>query len=167
MNIFIHISIHFFVSLLAGTVVFFIWKKAFFSFLAAIVGGFLIDVDHLVDYYIAFGFYFRLDYFLKGYQFLESDKLYIFLHGWEYGIILLVVAFIVREKITRSVFLALALGLFFHLTTDVFLNSMPAKSYSLVYRIKNEFSIEKLVYEDHYKNHLLEKMQNKDILERN
>jgi len=32
-----------------------------------ILAGLFIDLDHLFDYFLAFGLHFRLDYFLKGF----------------------------------------------------------------------------------------------------
>ena len=69
---------------------FLIWKYLFKNinvFLIAFLGGVLIDLDHLFDYFLAFGAKFNLTYFAKGYQFLKSDKIYIPFHSWEIVII--------------------------------------------------------------------------------
>ena len=82
--------LHLFLSLLVGFIVWKIWKKPLVSFASAIVGGFLIDADHLFDYFVAFCWKFSLPDFLAGRQFLASDRLFLPLHGWEYVIVLFV-----------------------------------------------------------------------------
>jgi len=54
--------IAFFVSLF---IVWRIWKKPAPAFLAAITAGFLIDVDHWLDYFLAFGFNINLEAFFS------------------------------------------------------------------------------------------------------
>jgi len=115
----------------------------------------LIDLDHLIDYFLAFGPDFRLDYFASGYQFLKSGKIYVLFHGVEYVIIALILAALLKNKACKSAFLAVALGLFFHLSADSVANDIPAKSYSLIYRIENRFELEKLVSREHYEKHLI------------
>lgn len=153
----LHLFIHIFFSLLAGGVVFWFWKKPIASFAAAIAGGVLVDFDHFIDYFLAFGWHFRLDYFKQGYQFLKSDKIYIFFHSWEYVIILLIIVLIAKNKTARSIILGLAVGLFFHLCADVVIDVVPIKFYSIIYRAKNNFEIQKLAYPEHWEKHLQEK----------
>ena len=145
MDLALHITIHFVLSLIAGFVVWNFYKRASISVLAALAGGVLVDIDHLIDYFLAFGFDFKMDYFLSGYQFLRSGKIYILFHGWEYVVVLIVLASVVKNKFYKSVFLAVALGLFFHLSADSIINNIPAKSYWLTYRAENNFVLEKLV----------------------
>jgi len=152
MNLYLHLSIHLFLSLLAGFVAWRMWKCPAVSFLSGITGGFLIDLDHFIDYFLAFGTHFRFDYFIVGYQFLKSDKLYIFFHAWEYGILLVGLVFVVKNRILKSIFLGVALGLFFHLATDVVVDEVPPATYSITQRIQNDFDIEKLV-PDHWEEH--------------
>ncbi len=153
--------IHLLLSLLVGFIVWKIWGKPLASFLAALTAGFLVDTDHLIDYFLAFGLNFRLDYFLSGYHFLKSDKMYIIFHGWEYVIILLALVSIFRSKFLKSVFLALSLSLFFHLAFDSFSNEgLTPKSYSIIYRVENNFDLEKLVSKEHYQYHLRLKKEN-------
>lgn len=154
MSLIAHLSIHFLSGLIAGFIIWRIWKKPVLSYLFAILGSVFVDLDHLIDYFIAFDWNFKLEYFLKGYQFLENGKIYVLFHGWEYVVILIVLAVILKSKVAKSIVLALALGLFFHVSEDVFLNNIPAKSYSVVYRVKNNFSIQKLVDGEHYERYL-------------
>lgn len=149
-----HIAIHIFSSLLAGTVVFLFYRRYLFSFLPALGAGVAVDLDHLIDYFYAFGWNFRLDYFMRGYQFLKSDRIYIWFHAWEYVIILIIAAYLVKKRAAKAVFFSLALGLFFHLMADSVLNEgMKPQTYSLLYRAENGYKIERLVTPEHYKIH--------------
>jgi len=151
--------LHLALSLLVGLIVFKIWGRPIFSFAAAIAAGFLIDADHLVDYFLAFGWKFNFFHFIEGRQFLESDKLYLPLHGWEFVIVLIVITIIFKNKIFKSVALALGLSLFLHLTADTFWNhGLMFRSYSIIYRAKNNFEVEKLVTKKHWEKHKLRKL---------
>lgn len=165
MDLSLHLLIHLFFSLLAGYVVFRLWGKPLLSFVFAIIGGFLVDFDHLLDYYLAFGWNFNFYWFSKGYEFLKSDKIYLLFHGWEYVIILLSLGLFLKNIKIKTLILALAFGLFLHLSGDVIMNEgLTVKSYSVVYRIKNDFQIEKLVTPEHYQYNV-EKRQNPEIRE--
>lgn len=152
-----HLSAHFFASIFAGYLVWKIWQEPIASFLAAIIGGVFVDLDHFIDYYFVFGFDFRLDYFFNSYQFLKSGKDYIFFHGWEYALILAILILFVRSRIAKSIFLGLALGLFFHLVLDTVLNGLPAKSYSIIYRATRNFEAEKLIEPGHKEDYILKR----------
>lgn len=155
MNLYLHLSIHISFSLLAGFIVWKLWKKPVESFIFGVVGGFLVDLDHVIDYFLAFGWNIRFEYFAKGYEFLKSDKIFILLHGWEYVIILMFLAiFIFKNKTAKSVILALALGLFFHLGFDASANEGARFStYSIANRIHKNFELKDLVTQEHYLDH--------------
>lgn len=152
-----HISIHVFLSLLAGLIAWKIWKNPIASFTAALISGVAVDFDHFIDYFLVFGWSFNLYYFTKGFEFLKSDKLYVFFHGWEYVLILLIFAFVFKNKIVKSAFLALSLALFFHLVADVIMDKVPPKSYFITVRAKNGFDLKKLSYPERWEKHLRHK----------
>lgn len=151
LGLFFHLGIHAALSLISGVIVWRMWKKPIMAFGGALAGGVLIDLDHLIDYFFAFGFDFRIDYFLRGYAFLKNDAIYVLFHGWEYGILLLVMVLFVKNKTTKSALLALVIGLFSHLLTDVNLNNMTFRSYSVIYRAANNFNLRNIE-----KTHILE-----------
>jgi len=158
MSLPLHLSIHVVLSLLAGLIVFKITKRPFISFFFALLSGVMVDADHFIDYFAAFGWNFNLNYFVNGYQFLKTDKIHILFHAWEYVIIAIVLAFFLKNKLVKATLISLALGLFFHLSTDCILNEgMKPQAYSIVYRIENNFDVEKLVTPEHYKKHLEQK----------
>lgn len=152
MSIYFHELIHIALSLLAGFFIGKIWKKYNTSVIAAFIGGVLIDIDHFIDYFLAFGFQFSIDAFQRGDQFSKLNKLYIVLHAWEWVILLLVFAFIIhkRKKIRYKHYIisftvALALGMVYHLFFDSIANETTLVSYSIVYRIYHNFSLDKLI----------------------
>jgi hypothetical protein len=159
----LHISIHVFSGLVAGYFVWRLWKKPLPAFISSFAGAVLIDFDHFIDYFLAFGMNFsaswRINYFTNGYQFLKTDKIYILFHGWEYIIIFLILGlFIFKKKTARTVFVALALGMLFHLTYDTNANAgMRFRSYSIIYRAENNFDLEKAVTPEHWQDHLRRK----------
>ncbi len=155
----LHLSIHIFFSLLAGFIVWRIWKKPFVAAIFGVIGGFLVDFDHFIDYYLAFGLNWNFRYFRDGYQFLKSGKVYIVFHGWEYVIILILLVFLFKNKYAKIIFLSLALGLFFHLVTDVIVDEMPVKSYSIIYRINHDFNIRYINSSVNYEKYLKRKLR--------
>lgn len=130
------------------------------------------DADHLFDYVLAFGLRFRLDYFLKGYQFLKSDKIYLPLHSWELVIILLTIALLLnfinlmnfmnlknlmnfKNFITlQTLIFAFSLSLFFHLVVDMKVDYVSLRGYSLIYRTTHAFDLKYFVTEEHYRRHV-------------
>ena len=149
-----HIFLHIALSFLIGFFIFNIFQGRFLAFLGTFIGGVLVDLDHLIDYFLTFGFRFNLHYFLKGYQFLKSEKIYIFFHAWEYVGLLFITYYLltIRGKITLAVFvLALALGLGGHLIIDTVVNHIKLQTYSLTYRINNNFEAKYLIYPKYWR----------------
>lgn len=166
MHLLIHELSHLIISLSIGYVVWKLYKKPSVSFFAALIGGLFVDLDHLFDYFIAFGAKFSLTYFLKGYQFMKNEKIYIPLHAWEWVVLFLIVAYLINKytkiktgakKMLLSILLSFSLALFSHLMIDVWVNHVTFLGYSIIYRVKNNFDLRNLVTAEHYKNHLMEK----------
>lgn len=149
----LHLSIHLFFSLLAGLIVWRIWKKPLLAVFFGFCGGFLIDLDHVIEYFWVFGWNWQWQYFRRGYQFLKSGELHVLFHAWEYVIILVLAVFLFKNKYVRTILLSLALGIFFHLATDVIVDDMPIRAYSLNYRIANNFEIARIVKKANYEKH--------------
>lgn len=154
MNLALHELSHILLSVIVGLIMYKRYKKLLLSFLAALIGGFFVDLDHLIDYWLAFGWDFNLKYFLKGYQFLVSDKIYVPLHGWEWVIVLPAISFVLkRYTIIAALCLAFAFGLATHLVIDTFVNDMKPQSYFISYRILHKFDAQPLVTSEHWVEH--------------
>lgn len=129
-------------------------------FATAIFAGFLVDIDHLFDYFIAYGFNFNLKYFLKGYQFLRIDKFYLPLHSFELVVISLAVYLLKQRgagETFKIILLTFALVLFSHSITDIYLNQIPASSYFFIYRLQKKFILKDLISDKLYQEHLKQK----------
>lgn len=161
MSLVFHLSLHVLTAFIAGYIVWRFWRRPILSFGSAFFGAVLIDLDHLIDYFFAFGLHFNLRSFVHGEQFAQNDKIYVLFHGWEYVILLLGVAWLVKSNIKLKVAaLALSLGAFFHLVIDVNVNDgMMMKSYSVVYRSVYHYEMEKIVTPEHYREHILKKTE--------
>lgn len=144
MPLYIHLSIHFLLAILVALI---FWQATerksnflYLSLFAAILGGFLIDIDHAIEYIIIFH-RFSIQGFLIGWQFLWSGKNYLIFHAWEYLPILLLLSFLLKKKVKIAVFLAVfAAAGSVHLLTDCFINNLPPKFYSISYRAYHDFS---------------------------
>ena len=130
--------IHFCLGLIIGLIGFYIWKdKRLILFAIAI--SMLIDLDHLIDYWLYLGHLsFNLREFLSGNYFCASKKFYVIFHGYEYSVILLFLAPIFKKY--RAYLLIGAIAILAHLLFDVISNNMPFQSYSIIFRIINNFS---------------------------
>ena len=75
--------------------------------------------------------------------------------------IFLILSFVVRKsKKLKSIFLALALGLGFHLMVDTLINEgMRPEGYSILYRAVNSFKIEKVVTPQDYQQYLIRRQE--------
>lgn len=161
MNLGLHLFIHFSFAVLAGFFVWRLWRKPMPAFFGGLLGGVLIDFDHFIDYAIAFGLNFKLAYFTNSYYSLKDGKFFYLLHGWEYVAIFLLVAFLVKKQLAaKSFFLAVALGMGFHLMVDTLINEgMRPEGYLITYRIVNRFNLEKIVTPQDYQRYLLKKRE--------
>lgn len=151
MSLFFHELIHFFTSFFVGYLGMKIFEPNIFFFLTSYAAGFFVDVDHLFDYFFAFGLHFKIGFFFTGKQFLKSDKLYIIFHSFELEIILIFLYLFIQSN---PLFLIFFISHITHLISDIFINHMPLKSYFFFYRLKNNFDLKKLVYPDHWQKHL-------------
>ena len=151
----IHLTIHFLVALLVGYLAGRYFKKMSIALIAGILGGFFIDLDHLLEYFFYYGYHFNLSYFLEGREFLLSDKIHLIFHAWEYVPILFLIAYLLRKKRTLAIFIfTLSLAGFFHIFSDVYINKYPFKFYSISYRASQNFSTPKLITEEDYQKNL-------------
>jgi len=151
----LHLFIHFALAVLAGYLVGRHFKRPLVGIIGGVCGGFLIDFDHVLEYFLVFGPHFNLFMFFNGRQFLTSDLVRLWFHAWEYLPLLLIAAWCLRRRIVVFVFiLALALGGTVHLVSDCLINHYPAKNYSLVYRAAHNFSNRELFSPEQYQKFL-------------
>lgn len=151
----IHIFIHFSVALLTGYICGRIFKDVYLGILAGLIGGFFIDLDHVLEYFLVFGANFNLQYFLESRQFLVSDKIRLLFHAWEYVPLLFLLAWaFIKHKKTKIFLITLAFAGFTHLISDVLINNYHPRHYSLIYRYQKDFQAEKILSTDNYQLNL-------------
>jgi len=145
----IHLSIHLLLAVLAGFLVGRRYRQVKIGIIAGVIGGFFIDIDHILEYFFIFGPHFNLTYFIQGRQFLLSDRIILIFHAWEYIPFFLLAAWLLRRRRSLSVFiLALTLGATVHLATDCILNNYPPRNYSILYRASHGFTTGRLLSPD-------------------
>lgn len=114
-----------------------IWykTKSYKLVILVIVLAYLVDLDHLIDYFIYLGFRFNLKSFFEGQQFQNSKHAIILFHAWEWLIILLIIN--LRKK-WNSIWRALLMAYSSHMLLDV-INVGSILFYSIIYRLLNGF----------------------------
>lgn len=140
-SLFIHLAIHLGL-VFAVALYLFIKYRNYRLIIISFLTGILIDIDHLVDYFYWKGnFFFSFkEFFAPASHALSTQKVIVFLHGWEYLLIL----FWLGKKYFRKVpgaLMALTLPYLFHLVLDQVTSAGNIFSYSLIYRILNGFSL--------------------------
>jgi hypothetical protein len=151
----LHLSIHFTVAVLGGYLLGLYYKKARLGVIAGFLAGFLIDLDHVIEYFIIYGLQFDLYQFLNGYQFLLSDKIYLVFHGYELVILFTLLAYLFRKKTNVKIFLIIfTISGFLHLVSDSVINNYPPKNYTYTYRAMNDFSAQKLLNNEQYQKNV-------------
>jgi len=141
-----HLFVHFSLAILSGYLVGAYFKNIPLGVLVGLGGGFLIDLDHVLEYLLVFNGQFNLQHFLEGRQFLVSDKIHLWFHSWELVPFLLIITYFFRNnKIIKIITIALAFAGAVHLASDVVINQVPLKFYLLSYRAKQGFEMSNLM----------------------
>ncbi|MFA5163549.1 MAG: hypothetical protein WC441_03395 [Patescibacteria group bacterium] len=151
----LHLFIHFSLALISGYLLGKYFKLVKIGLLAGFLGGFLIDLDHVFEYFFVFGFHFSLSRFLSGWQFLKSDTIYLIFHAWELVAALFLVALLLKAKHKIRVFiLVLAAAMTVHLFSDVIINHYPWRFYSFIYRRQEDFLAHNLLSQAQWEENL-------------
>jgi len=129
---------HFLLSLLAGTLIGLFFGN-YYAVPIALLSGFFIDIDHLIDYEICKKFRgFNISEFFSGKYFDYSGKVYVLFHAFEYVLILLILGIILKDF--QWLYFSLGLSLLFHLLFDTFYNRPKWPTYFISYRIYHHFN---------------------------
>lgn len=115
-----------------------IWKKTkdWRYFFLVIFFAYAIDVDHLFDYFLYYGFHFNLFEFLSAKYFESSGHAFVPLHAWEWVIILGIIA---KNKGWKSIYAIVCLGFTAHLIFDA-ISIESIAFYSIIYRALSGFT---------------------------
>lgn len=136
-DLIIHLTAHYF---LAVSIAIFFWiaTRRFWASIFVVLVGIFIDLDHLFDYFYAYGFSWSPELFFKHSFSAVSGKAFLPLHGWDLAALL----FIIGQKSKKIMVSALAVGIFAHLIVDQYLVANHPFAYLLFYRFINNFSVD-------------------------
>lgn len=155
MPLYIHLFIHFSLALISGYLPGRYFGRPWLGLFAGFLGGFLIDLDHVLEYFFVFGLNFNFSRFFSGWQFLKSDTIYLIFHAWEWVFLILVLALILRSLRNLKIFLLiLSLALAVHLISDSLINNYPLRFYTISYRASQNFSAERLLGAEQWQGNL-------------
>jgi hypothetical protein len=130
---------HLFVSALLASL-FYYFTSSIPGSILAFCGGFWIDLDHFIDFWL---YKKRITYTKEFFTWycLRSGKIYIIFHSLELWIVLLSSSLILKSL----PLLGLSIGMGIHLLMDIFGNGARPEAYLLAYRILVGFSTEKMI----------------------
>lgn len=112
-------------------------KSIKYSLLVVLI-TYLIDADHLVDYFLYYGNNFSFTKFLQFDYFIITKRAVVPFHAWEWVALLSMLAY--EKKKYRLQLSAVAVGIFAHLVWDSYTVSSVI-FYSIIYRIAQGFMI--------------------------
>jgi hypothetical protein len=134
---------HFCLSIIVGLAIGYVYHN-FWAVPIALISGFFIDIDHFIDYLIYTKLR-RLDlkeFFDHGKFFDRLGKVYVFAHGFEYAIILIVLGILIPKF--GWVFYSLGFSNLLHLLYDTFVNGAIWPTYFIIFRIAKRFDHKKM-----------------------
>ncbi|MFA7244314.1 MAG: hypothetical protein WC080_03455 [Patescibacteria group bacterium] len=128
---------HFLISSAAGLAVGY-FSGNYWAVLFALISGFFIDADHLIDYFLYTKFKkFSLAEFKSGLFFDYAGKVYVFAHGFEYAIIFIALGIVFSQY--GWIFYSLGVSNLLHLLYDTIYNGAVWPTYFLIFRIVHNF----------------------------
>lgn len=119
---------------------YFLWikTKSIKKAIAVVILTYLVDFDHLLEYFLYFGSDFDLIEFLKVEYFRNFGKIHVPLHSWEIAFVLGYLSWKYKFKGWVSVFFVALLA---HLIWDTYSNGLPPLFYFTTYRVLTGFSV--------------------------
>jgi hypothetical protein len=106
--------------------------------------GFLLDIDHFIDYIREYGLRVSRKEFFRVYYETRFEKLLLLFHAWELVPGLLLLAWLSGWN---EVMLGLLAGIFHHMVLDQVGNGFTARGYFFIYRAAKRFSMKAIVRE--------------------
>jgi hypothetical protein len=115
--------------------IFLYFTRSPLAFLFCLSAGFLLDVDHILDFWLYKGkITFSREIFQEFYK--NWDKIIVLLHSIELLIPLWIFAYVLREYLISF---AISAGFILHLTLDFLSYDLQPLSYFLIYRLLRRF----------------------------
>lgn len=123
-------------SIITGVVTFLI-TKTISPTIACFLVGWLVDVDHIWDFYKNAGKDFNVKRFVNAFQNGEVKKAYLYLHSYELLFTLVLLCFFTHFNHLLSF---TTLGFAVHLLFDQIFNPVKPLTYFITYRILNSYN---------------------------
>lgn len=112
------------------------------SAIASFLAGVFIDLDHVIDYYLNYGFNHKFKEAYEAMVNFRLSRIYLFLHSLELLAVFWVVIFLIP---LGSIYCAIAIGFTQHIIFDQISNPVSPKAYFLSYRVSNKFKHESII----------------------
>jgi hypothetical protein len=117
---------------------------------SSFLSGWLIDMDHVIDYLIEHGFRLDRGHFFSTFEQDKYQKIRLIFHGWEWPITLAVLA--VLFPAWRMLFAGISFGMLQHLAFDQLFNGASLFGYSIIGRAVTGFEYRKAFPKHHMRN---------------
>jgi hypothetical protein len=108
------------------------------------LSGFLIDVDHVIDYIREYGLRPDIGKFLRVFDESRFRKVVLLFHAWELIACLFLLSWLSGWN---EIPLGICIGAFQHLVLDQFVNGARPWGYFFIYRATKRFTIHKVIRE--------------------
>jgi len=125
---------------------------------ACFLTGVFLDLDHLIDYVINYGWRIRIRHLFRAFEYEAFENIFVFLHSWEFIAIYLVLLWLINWK---PVALGAVIGIFAHLLFDNLFNEHSALGYFLSFRILHRFSAKHFYGAKEYRKRLKHRRKSK------
>jgi hypothetical protein len=129
------VGFHITLSAMVSSILFVFFKSWVLS-LSSFITGFLIDIDHLIDYWREYGFRINVKEIFSVFTYKKLNNLTMYLHGWEWLILLCMSAWLTNWNLWV---IGILTGYAHHIFTDQIGNKPPALGYFLFWRWKKGF----------------------------
>ena len=107
---------------------------------SCLISGIFIDLDHVIDFFILYGWPFTFKKFFNVfYRELSFKQIFIVLHAWEWMILLFAASWITGWN---PWFVGTLIGCGHHMIIDFINNGGYVRSYFLIWRWRNNFDFE-------------------------
>ncbi|NLB60486.1 MAG: hypothetical protein GX806_05400 [Lentisphaerae bacterium] len=114
-----------------------LWLRSAAAAGACFLAGVFVDLDHVLDYSLQYGRRIRWRHLIAVFETGLFENIYIFLHAWEWILVMLVLLWLIDWK---PALLGLLIGFGTHLAMDQIGNRHQPWSYFLFYRMWHRFS---------------------------
>ena len=115
-------------------------SKSWIIFGSSLISGVLIDIDHILDYFMAYGINIRVKQFFEVCHNLKISRVRLIFHSWELLFLLSICAFVMRWN---PWIVGTLVGFTQHIVLDQVFNKPNKWTYFFFWRLKKGFSFKR------------------------